>query len=432
MIRWDDGRAAQALQRVDLLGDPHRAQLGGVAGPDPAGQDQPGEHRAELEHDRFDDHPGQIVDRDRAGELIARLQRRHAAREAGDQQHDEQAADADVPGLGQHPRQPDAHLVQAPHQVRHHQRHPADVRGGVQEPAADQAGKREHFGGHDRTDLVAEGGVAPRLAARRLAHGREPLRPLSSPPMAPKSTPVRAAPSPATRRRLPPPTAPLVPPSRPRSPLAPHPRPVPRPGLRVHAAADPGRAGRGVLSPLSRRAIRPSSPWPAPSPQWSGRAGPDWATTGGPPICIGWRRRSCATTRASIPADPAVLVQLPGIGRYTAGAVASFAYERATPAIDTNVARVIRRAFHPRLRRPRRRAHSLGDGRRDRSPAGAARRPGPSIRRSWSSARWSAPPGSPNVGSARSGARARRARGRGRGAEVRSHPERSEGAIAVV
>ena len=50
-----------------------------------------------------------------------------------------------------------------------------------------------------------------------------------------------------------------------------------------------------------------------------------------------------------IPADPAVLLALPGIGRYTAGAVASFAYEWATPAIDTNVARVIRRAFHPRL-----------------------------------------------------------------------------------
>jgi len=30
------------------------------------------------------------------------------------------------------------------------------------------------------------------------------------------------------------------------------------------------------------------------------------------------------------------------------GAVASFAYERITPAVDTNVARVIRRAFHPR------------------------------------------------------------------------------------
>ena len=53
-----------------------------------------------------------------------------------------------------------------------------------------------------------------------------------------------------------------------------------------------------------------------------------------------------------IPADPAVLAGCcPGVGRYTAGAVASFAYERATPAIDTNVARVIRRAFHPRLPR---------------------------------------------------------------------------------
>jgi len=52
----------------------------------------------------------------------------------------------------------------------------------------------------------------------------------------------------------------------------------------------------------------------------------------------------------AIPADPTRLIGLPGVGRYTAGAVASFAYERATPAIDTNVARVIRRAFHPRLR----------------------------------------------------------------------------------
>jgi len=54
-----------------------------------------------------------------------------------------------------------------------------------------------------------------------------------------------------------------------------------------------------------------------------------------------------------IPPEPERLVALPGIGRYTAGAVASFAYERATPAIDTNVARVIRRAFHPRLARGR-------------------------------------------------------------------------------
>jgi A/G-specific adenine glycosylase len=52
-----------------------------------------------------------------------------------------------------------------------------------------------------------------------------------------------------------------------------------------------------------------------------------------------------------IPADPQELRRLPGVGRYTAGAVASFAFERATPAVDTNVARVLRRAFHPRLSR---------------------------------------------------------------------------------
>jgi A/G-specific adenine glycosylase len=48
-----------------------------------------------------------------------------------------------------------------------------------------------------------------------------------------------------------------------------------------------------------------------------------------------------------IPSDLDALRRLPGVGRYTAGAVASFAYERATPAVDTNVARVIRRAFGP-------------------------------------------------------------------------------------
>jgi A/G-specific adenine glycosylase len=48
-----------------------------------------------------------------------------------------------------------------------------------------------------------------------------------------------------------------------------------------------------------------------------------------------------------IPTDPIDLRSLPGIGRYTAGAVASFAFERSAPAVDTNVARVLRRAFHP-------------------------------------------------------------------------------------
>jgi len=51
-----------------------------------------------------------------------------------------------------------------------------------------------------------------------------------------------------------------------------------------------------------------------------------------------------------IPDDVEALRALPGVGRYTAGAVATFAFEQAQPAVDTNVARVLRRAFHPRLR----------------------------------------------------------------------------------
>ena len=47
----------------------------------------------------------------------------------------------------------------------------------------------------------------------------------------------------------------------------------------------------------------------------------------------------------TLPDAPEELVKLPGVGPYTAGAVASFAYEKPVPAVDTNVARVIRRVF---------------------------------------------------------------------------------------
>ena len=49
--------------------------------------------------------------------------------------------------------------------------------------------------------------------------------------------------------------------------------------------------------------------------------------------------------RGVIPADPSELLRLPGVGPYTAGAVATFAYERPVAAVDTNVARVLRRVF---------------------------------------------------------------------------------------
>src|SRR5213082_2602547 len=75
---------------------------------------------------------------------------------------------------------------------------------------------------------------------------------------------------------------------------------------------------------------------------------------------------------AELPNDPAELIKLPGIGPYTAGAVASFAYEKPVPAVDTNVARVMRRVFF---------------GIRDNRGTNAARISHPAYRRIWDLAR---------------------------------------------
>ncbi len=46
-----------------------------------------------------------------------------------------------------------------------------------------------------------------------------------------------------------------------------------------------------------------------------------------------------------LPADPRALSSLSGIGRYTAGAIASIAFEVQAPLVDGNVARVLARVF---------------------------------------------------------------------------------------
>jgi A/G-specific adenine glycosylase len=61
-------------------------------------------------------------------------------------------------------------------------------------------------------------------------------------------------------------------------------------------------------------------------------------------------RRVTRDGDGTLPEDPLELRELPGIGRYTAGAVASFAFERRAALVDTNVARVIARVFAPHLR----------------------------------------------------------------------------------
>ena len=44
-----------------------------------------------------------------------------------------------------------------------------------------------------------------------------------------------------------------------------------------------------------------------------------------------------------LPADARVIVRLPGVGRYTAGAIASFAFNLPEPIVDANIARVLAR-----------------------------------------------------------------------------------------
>ncbi|AFM19400.1 A/G-specific DNA glycosylase [Mycolicibacterium chubuense NBB4] len=71
---------------------------------------------------------------------------------------------------------------------------------------------------------------------------------------------------------------------------------------------------------------------------------------------LGYPRRAkrlheCATVIANdhddlVPDDVETLLSLPGIGTYTARAVACFAFRQRVPVVDTNVRRVVARAVH--------------------------------------------------------------------------------------
>lgn len=73
---------------------------------------------------------------------------------------------------------------------------------------------------------------------------------------------------------------------------------------------------------------------------------------------LGYPRRAkrlheCATVIAAqygdvVPMDVDTLLSLPGVGTYTARAVACFAYRQRVPVVDTNVRRVVARAVHGR------------------------------------------------------------------------------------
>lgn len=94
--------------------------------------------------------------------------------------------------------------------------------------------------------------------------------------------------------------------------------------------------------------------WPVPSAMAAEPAGEvlrAWGKLGYPRRAL--RLHECAKVLAAehddrVPDDVETMLTLPGIGDYTARAVACFAYGQTVPVVDTNVRRVIVRAVHGR------------------------------------------------------------------------------------
>ena len=161
-----------------------------------------------------------------------------------------------------------------------------------------------------------------------------------------------------------------------------------------------GSAGRGgagwSAGPLRR-------PWPRPPPARPSGPGAGSATRAGRCGCTRRRWPSPSASAARCRPTWPTLLSLPGVGSYTAAAIASFAYGRRHVVLDTNV----RRVLGPGGAGTAQPAGCADVGSRlavaDRAPARATRAGRPAGRwPRWSSARWSAPPARRGAPSARS------------------------------
>ncbi|HYI16899.1 MAG TPA: A/G-specific adenine glycosylase, partial [Thermomicrobiales bacterium] len=96
---------------------------------------------------------------------------------------------------------------------------------------------------------------------------------------------------------------------------------------------------------------------------------------------LGYNRRALNLQRACravveryggvMPSDPVELASLPGIGPYTAGAVACFAFEQDVGFVDTNIRRVIHRVLEgPEVPEPKMTPREIDLAARDLVPAG--------------------------------------------------------------
>ncbi|WP_327143375.1 A/G-specific adenine glycosylase [Nocardia sp. NBC_01327] len=107
--------------------------------------------------------------------------------------------------------------------------------------------------------------------------------------------------------------------------------------------------------------------WPVPSAMAAAPQGDvlrAWGKLGYPRRAL--RLHECSRVLAEqhgdeVPADVETLLSLPGIGDYTARAVACFAYGQRVPVVDTNVRRVVARAVHGRAEAGNPASRDLGE-----------------------------------------------------------------------
>ncbi|MGY1689180.1 A/G-specific adenine glycosylase [Geodermatophilus sp. SYSU D01105] len=89
-----------------------------------------------------------------------------------------------------------------------------------------------------------------------------------------------------------------------------------------------------------------------------------WGKLGYPRRALRLRETAVALTErhgGAVPADVAALEALPGVGTYTARAVACFGHGQPQPVVDTNVRRVVARLVHGRAEAGTARAADLTD-----------------------------------------------------------------------
>ena len=66
-----------------------------------------------------------------------------------------------------------------------------------------------------------------------------------------------------------------------------------------------------------------------------------------PVICMPPRKQSSLSTRGVFPKNVEQIRALPGLGRYTANAVATFAFNQSVPVVEANIGRLLARLLEP-------------------------------------------------------------------------------------